>query len=223
MDTPTQREPRLMPVPSSQHPGERLSDSVRQRLSAQGLTVLGPCTGLSAAPCFTVNESPLLENFTPAQADVLGSFMTMVAAQPGQMLIREGQSDDWMLLLLSGSVDVQKNSPDGPTRLAVVRAGAVLGEMSMLDGEPRYASCVALEPVQTALLTRAAVGHLIEEHPAIGAKLLVKITQLLAQRLRNTSNQVVKLADQRVAAAASATFSGAPQRPPETSSKANVT
>jgi CRP/FNR family transcriptional regulator, cyclic AMP receptor protein len=68
----------------------------------------------------------------------------------------------------------------------------VLGEMSMLDGEPRYASCWALSEVDAAVLTRAAVSRLIGAHPSIGAKLLVKLTQLLAQRLRNTSNQLVK-------------------------------
>jgi dihydrodipicolinate reductase len=36
------------------------------------------------------------------------------------------------------------------------------------------------------------VGLLISSNPAVGAKLLVKLTQLLAQRLRNTSNQLVK-------------------------------
>jgi CRP-like cAMP-binding protein len=62
----------------------------------------------------------------------------------------------------------------------------------MLDGEPRYATCTALDDVEAAVLTRAAVGKLIHDHPAVGAKLLVKITQLLAQRLRNTSNQLVR-------------------------------
>jgi CRP/FNR family transcriptional regulator, cyclic AMP receptor protein len=37
-----------------------------------------------------------------------------------------------------------------------------------------------------------AVGRLINAHPTVCAKLLVKLTQLLAQRLRNTSNQLVK-------------------------------
>ena len=78
------------------------------------------------------------------------------------------------------------------TRLAVLREGAVIGEMSMIDGEPRYASCLALSEVEAGVLSRAAVGRLIESHPAVGAKLLVKLTQLLAQRLRNTSNQLVK-------------------------------
>ena len=41
------------------------------------------------------------------------------------------------------------------------------------------------------------IARLIQEHPAIGAKLLVKLTQLLAQRLRNTSNQLVKLLQQQ--------------------------
>ena len=99
-----------------------------------------------------------------------------------------------MLLLLSGTVDVVKTSDAGVvSRLAVIKQGAAVGEMSMLDAAPRYATCVAIEDVQAGVLTRAVIARLIQDHPAIGAKLLVKLTQLLAQRLRNTSNQLVKL------------------------------
>ena len=42
------------------------------------------------------------------------------------------------------------------------------------------------------MLDRAGVARLIQSRPEIGAKLLVKLTQLLAQRLRNTSTQLVK-------------------------------
>jgi CRP-like cAMP-binding protein len=105
-----------------------------------------------------------------------------------------------MMVLLRGIVDVGKRrvalsdteEASEITRLAVLKDGASIGEMSMLDGEPRYASCWALSEVEVAVLTRAAVQKLITVHPAVGAKLLVKITQLLAQRLRNTSNQLVK-------------------------------
>ena len=79
------------------------------------------------------------------------------------------------------------------SRVAVLKRGATLGEMSMLDGEPRYASCWALSEVEAAVITRAGVARLITAHPGVGAKLLVKITQLMAQRLRNTSNQLIKL------------------------------
>ena len=168
---------------------------------ARGLQVLGPCKVLSQRPDLFL-QSPLLQDFTPAEADLLGGSMLLVRAQPGQLLIAEDEaSSDWMMLLLRGTVDVGKRKvgttepmPESAdhTRLAVVKEGAVLGEMSMLDGEPRSASCWALSEVDAAVLSRDAVGQLIAAHPSVGAKLLVKLTQLLAQRLRNISTQLVR-------------------------------
>jgi CRP/FNR family cyclic AMP-dependent transcriptional regulator len=179
--------------------------SVEEQLQAAGLELLGPCTGLSSRRDL-LQESSLLADFSPQEVDILGEAMLRVRARAGQELIAEDDLSDWMMLLLSGTVDVgkrkagaevQRPSHADTTRLAVVKAGAVLGEMSMLDGEPRYASCWALSEVEAAVLTRPGVARLITEQPAVGAKLLVKITQLLAQRLRNTSNQLVRLLQER--------------------------
>lgn len=170
-------------------------------LREAGLEVLGPCERLSRQPKL-MQVSALLHDFQPDEADVLGSAMVRVRARAGQVLIHEGEVSDWMMLLLAGTVDVAKHrvgadvdrdDAEDLSRLAVIREGAVVGEMSMLDGEPRYASCIAIEDVEAAVLTRAAVARLIVDNPAVAAKLLVKITQLLAQRLRNTGNRVVKL------------------------------
>lgn len=171
---------------------------VREALAAAGLEVLGPCEQLSARHDL-LRESPFLQDFTPAEADILGRAMLRVRAQPGQLLIAEDDPSDWMLLLVSGTLDVFKRkvgtdpAQGEVERVAVLRPGATVGEMSMLDGEPRYASCRALGEVEVAVLTRAAVAALITDQPAVGAKVLVKITQLLAQRLRKTSNQVLRL------------------------------
>ena len=175
--------------------------TLAQQMAEAGLEPLGVCRKLSEWPGL-MQQSSLLEDFTPAQADLLGALMLHVRAQPGQVLIAEGDASDWMMLLLKGTVDVgkrkigaegDKEEPGDNTRLAVLREGAVLGEMSMFDGEPRYASCWALSEVEAAVLDRAAVARLIGSQPEVGAKLLVKLTQLLAQRLRNTSSQLVKV------------------------------
>ncbi|WBY00268.1 cyclic nucleotide-binding domain-containing protein [Ramlibacter tataouinensis] len=181
---------------------------LEEEMKAAGLEVLGPCEGLSQRREL-LRESPFLQDFTPAEAEVLGQAMLHVRAQAGQVLIAEGDASDWMMLLLSGTVDVGKRKvgaavdrgalPVTTERLAVLREGAALGEMSMLDGEPRYASCWALSEVEAAVLSRAAVAGLIAGQPAVGAKLLVKITQLLAQRLRNTSNQLLRHLEQAAA------------------------
>lgn len=166
---------------------------IEEELRAAGLNVLGLCHGLAQNNATLLQNSALLDHFTNDEADTLGGVMLRVHARPGQILIQEGAIGDWMMLLLSGTVDVTKRSPRGePSRLAVIKSGASVGEMSMLDGEPRFATCSALEEVEAGVLTRLAIERLIREHPAVGAKLLVKLTQLLAQRLRNTSNQLVK-------------------------------
>ena len=186
--------------------------ALEEQMRIRGLEVLGSCGKLSDNTDL-LRGSPILQDFTPEEADLLGTTMLRVRAQPGQVLIAEGEASDWMMMLLSGTVDVRKRrvgadvdetDASNAARLAVIKEGAVIGEMSMLDGEPRYASCLALSQVDAAVLSRAAVSHLIAHYPTIGAKLLVKLTQLLAQRLRNTSSKLVKTLQQLRAESVSA-------------------
>ena len=175
---------------------------LQEQLQQAGLEVLGSCQKMSGRGPALLQHSALLEDFTMKELDTLGEAMLLIRAQPGQVLIAEGDAGDWMLLLLSGTVDVTKTTPangddpdagDNQSRLGVTTEGAVLGEMSMFDRDVRYATCTAIDAVEAAVLSRAAIGQLIRQHPGVGAKLMVKITQLLAQRLRNTSNRLVRM------------------------------
>lgn len=171
-----------------------VAEQVRAHFERAGLQMDGACVALSGYTRQWRQAAAMLEDLTPQETDTLGSMMPLVRARAGQVLIKEGEVGDWMLLLLAGTVDVIKTSPSGEvSRLAVIKHGAAVGEMSMLDAAPRYATCIAINDVEAGVLTRAVIGRLIHEHPAIGAKLLVKLTQLLAQRLRNTSNRLVKV------------------------------
>ena len=168
---------------------------LRAHFERAGLHIEGVCDDLASLGEHWRQTAALLEDLTPEEADTLGRRMPTVRARPGQALITQGEVGDWMLLLLEGTVDVVKRSEQTgeSSRLAVVKEGATIGEMSMLDSAPRYASCIAIEDVRAGVLTRATIADLIHAHPAIGAKILVKLTQLLAQRLRNTSNRLVEV------------------------------
>ena len=187
---------------------------LEEQLHSAGLQVVNHCERLATYGPDLLEHSPLLEQFTPAEADVLAASMLLVRAAPGQVLIREGDAGDWMMLILKGTVDVTKRielraeDADAPpvagnneeseavaftqSRVAVLQRGAAIGEMSMLDSGLRYTTCTAIEAVEAGVLGSHAIGLLIRDHPGVGAKLLVKITQLMAQRLRNISNQLVK-------------------------------
>jgi CRP/FNR family transcriptional regulator, cyclic AMP receptor protein len=190
-------------------------NKLEEQLHSAGLQVVDHCERLATYSPDLLEHSPLLEDFTAEEADVLAASMLLVRAAPGQVLIKEGDAGDWMMLILKGTVDVTKRielraddgaeSLPGPvaagagklesteSRVAVLQRGAAIGEMSMLDSGLRYTTCTAIEPVEAGVLGSHAIGLLIRDHPGVGAKLLVKITQLMAQRLRNVSNQLVKL------------------------------
>jgi CRP/FNR family transcriptional regulator, cyclic AMP receptor protein len=192
-------------------------NKLEEQLKSAGLQVAPHCERLASYSPDLLEHSPLLEDLTPEEADVLAASMLLVRAAPGQVLIREGDAGDWMMLILKGTVDVTKHIerqagdaaeslqgtvPDvagvvkidaTESRVAVLQRGAAIGEMSMLDSGLRYTTCTAIEPVEAGVLSSHAIGLLIRDHPGVGAKLLVKITQLMAQRLRNVGNQLVKL------------------------------
>lgn len=163
-----------------------------QYFAGRGMRHLGKAREFADQMHRTIAESPLLEEFTLAEIRTLGEFTEAYEADAGTAVIVEGEPGDFLVVIISGSMEVsRRDRNDRPSRIAVVQEGHALGEMSMLDGEPRFASCIALEPLRFAVLDRATLASLIRDEPRMGAKILVKLVHILAQRLRNTSMRLV--------------------------------
>lgn len=153
---------------------------------------LGDATKFSAQIHALIPKCDLLENFSPAEVRLLAHFMDVYRAPTAAEIIHEGEGGDFMLMLLEGKVEVQKRDRWGAQQvIAVVEPGKTLGEMSMIDGEPRFATCSAVEPVTFAVLTRDAMVRIILEEPSLGAKILIKLVTLLSARLRQTSSNLL--------------------------------
>lgn len=143
-----------------------------------------------------ITYSPLFENFNMAEIRLMSQFMQVYSAEPGQEIIREGEQGDFMLLIIEGSAEVFKQDRwNTPKLIATVDSGKTLGEMSMIDGEPRFATCVAAEPCVIAVLSRESLARIILEQPILGAKILMELVLMLSQRLRQTSVKLVSLMD----------------------------
>ena len=143
-----------------------------------------------------IPKCPLLENFSPAEVRLLAHFMEVYRAEPGMEIIREGEGGDFMLMVVEGRIDVNKRDRwNTPQHIAQVEAGRTLGEMSMIDGEPRFATCFALEKSLIAVLDRESLARIIVEEPLLGAKLLMELVLMLSQRLRATSEKLLGLMD----------------------------
>lgn len=153
---------------------------------------LGEGTALAQQIFDMIGHSKFFADFTREDVQRLTGFMQIYRAESGQTIIREGDIDDYMLLIIQGKVDIVKSDSHGhPQPMTSVSAGATLGEMSMIDGEPRFATCMAIEPTTFAVLSRDSMVQIILEEPSLGAKVLVKLVTLLSQRLRQTSSNLL--------------------------------
>lgn len=65
----------------------------------------------------------------------------------------------------------------------------------MIDGEPRFASCVSAEECLIAVLSRESLAGIILEQPTLGAKILMELVLMLSQRLRQTSSKLLDYMD----------------------------
>lgn len=166
---------------------------VPQNALLQSLEHMGEGTALAQQIFDMIGHSKFFADFTREDVQKLTGFMQIYRAEQTQSLIREGDVDDYMLLIIQGQVEIVKTDSQGNLQpMTTVGAGATLGEMSMIDGEARFASCVALEPTTFAVLSRDSMVQIILEEPGLGAKVLVKLVTLLSHRLRQTSANLLQ-------------------------------
>jgi CRP-like cAMP-binding protein len=108
----------------------------------------------------------------------------------GEVLFHEGDPGDALFVVASGAVKVVIPSEDGDEAiLATLRRGDFLGELALLDGAPRSASAIALEPTEALALPRDQFHALVASEPAIRDALLAS----LSGELRRLTTHVAEL------------------------------
>ena len=138
----------------------------------------------------------LLADLSGREPEMLSHYLQAYAADPGCVIFSEGDPGHYMCLLVSGRVKTYKESDaEHQAEVANESRGRSIGEMALIDGEPRSATCVAAEPSVLLLLNQADFQRLGEERPALALKLLLRITKLMSRRLRLTSGRLVDYLD----------------------------
>jgi CRP/FNR family transcriptional regulator, cyclic AMP receptor protein len=135
-----------------------------------------------------------LMQLSAEEGKVVVSYMKPRKISAGTIFIQEGDARDtgYMMLVLDGEVTVENIvvSRTSPVTINVLGAGSLIGEMGLVDGEPRSATCTATTNVRGAILTREALEELMTDQPRIGAKLMMAVSLRIAQRLRETADKL---------------------------------
>ena len=105
----------------------------------------------------------------------------------GQTLFERGDAGDGCYWLRRGVLSVCVASAKGEQRiLAILGAGAIVGELAMIDGLPRSATIQALRDCELTFVSRAAFSDLLNRHP----DLYIDIVRTLAARLRQSDEEM---------------------------------
>lgn len=166
-----------------------------------GCESLGNATPFVEHMLEIIEHIHIFEQFERSDVVALARHMSCYRAIAGNEIIHEGEPGEFMLLLLEGTIEIIKTGSVGvPQRIGIVHPGETLGEMSLVDGEPRFASCVSVDQTLFAVLDRDGLNQILRNESHLGIKILMELLKLLNQRLRDTGKRLVAALDQTKAA-----------------------
>ena len=103
-----------------------------------------------------------------------------------EVIFHAGDPGDALFVVASGSVKLVLPSPDGNEAIvATLRPGDFFGELTVLDGEPRPATAVALEATGLEELASAPFLELIHTQPGVRRALLIALSGKLRRLTRH--------------------------------------
>jgi CRP-like cAMP-binding protein len=169
-------------------PADRERPDPAERLRA----IKGSASAERAAEMLTAPTA--LMQLTPKEARTVVAYMQPHRIAEGTTFIREGDKEhtDFMLLLLDGEVTIETIvvSRTEPITMTVLGPGSIIGEMGILDGAPRSASCTATTDLRCAILSRDALNRLMNDDPRTAAKLLLAVSTRIAGRMRENQEKL---------------------------------
>ena len=134
---------------------------------------------------------PLFRGLTPAEQRRLQALLGVSTFPTGAQIVSAEEPGDVAYVVLAGTVKVQVYHPDGTAViLAILRAGELAGEMSLIDRFGRSATVVAMERTTLAWLTNADFWTCLRSIPTMAFNL----ASIHTRRLRLSNAHVVALA-----------------------------
>lgn len=129
---------------------------------------------------------------TPGEFAAAAGYFSISGIEKGDAIFNEGDAGTFMCIIHSGTVSVQKLNADGhQVETAILRGGRAFGEMAVLDGERRSASCIAASSCTLLNLGKDSLEKMLNEAPKVAAKIIRAIAVAMSKRLRMMDGKVL--------------------------------
>lgn len=149
-----------------------------------------------AAPLNTqFSKNYLVRGLTPAQIGEIAALATTKKYGPLARVITAGTKSAELYVILRGTVRVHLPWGD---KLAEPGPGSVLGEMALIDAQPRSADVNCVGEVELAVFDAKVLRKYMNANKDVGFTMLVNLAQVLSGRLRDVNAKIEFLSDSDV-------------------------
>lgn len=112
----------------------------------------------------------------------------------GEGIFKEGDAGNRLFVIVSGEVRISRTIPgSGEEALAIMKAGACFGEMSVFDRSERSTDAIANGPCTMMTISRPDFELVLDFNRDLAFKVLWSVVRLLSSRLRATNDNLRSL------------------------------
>lgn len=137
-------------------------------------------------------DCDLFKNFPPAEVRAIARYFSISEMKKDEVIFKEGDIGSFMCIVSSGKISVLKTNQDEENvEIATLQTGRAFGEMAVLDGERRSATCSAASECNLLILSKESLDKMLLDMPAIAAKVVRAVAVSLSKRLRMADGKLV--------------------------------
>jgi len=142
------------------------------------------------SPKDALKQVPLFSDLTDGELDILSEVVQVKNFDKSETIIHRYDEGDSFFAMISGKVKVVLTDDEGKEFIVkILQPAEFFGEISLLDGEPRSASVVAIEPTEAMVLHREDFLDQLKKHPEVA----IKVMKVLGRRLRHSNENIESL------------------------------
>ena len=141
-----------------------------------------------------LSSIPIFRDLDKNELEVVFKHVFEQSVKKDNVLFVEGMPGESLYVIISGCVEITKETKNNEKIvLAMMGPGDMVGEMSLIDSEPRSATAVTTEDSVLMVITKRSFNEILCSNSQIAAKILMSLLKVISRRLRLIDNKIEEI------------------------------
>ncbi len=144
----------------------------------------------------------LFQDLNSSELKIVSDFLHLRHYRPAELIFRQNEIGVGMYIILKGRVDIliesdEASKTDNEDFITRLEEGDFMGELSLIEeNSRRTASARAINETTVLGFFQPDLKNLLQSHPEIGSRVLLRLSQVLGRRLSETATKITELKKQ---------------------------